>query len=122
MTTADEQVTISGNWAGSLSLTHHFGLMTVVMQVSMSLGSSPVLPIPAGWSSCRTWLCTTCGATDDFGHKAIENVVNHFDCHATLLHLFDLDPQRLTDLRNGQDQSLLDGQDGRIVKTILTDA
>jgi hypothetical protein len=61
----------------------------------------------------------TYGATDDFGHKAIENVVNHFDYHATLLHLFGLDPQRLTYLRNGQEQSLLDGQDGRVVKEIL---
>ncbi len=28
------------------------------------------------------------GATDEFGHKAIQDVVNHFDYHATLLHLF----------------------------------
>jgi hypothetical protein len=61
----------------------------------------------------------TYGATDDFGHKAIENVVNHFDYHATLLHLFGLDPQRLTYLRNGREQSLLDGQNGRVVHEIL---
>jgi len=39
------------------------------------------------------------GATDEFGHKAVENIVNHFDYHATLLHLFGLDPQKLTFLR-----------------------
>jgi hypothetical protein len=61
----------------------------------------------------------TYGATDDFGHKAIENVVNHFDYHATLLHLFGLDPQRLTYLRNGREQSLLDGQNGQVVHEIL---
>ena len=31
------------------------------------------------------------GETDEFGHKAVENVVNHYDYHATLLHLFGLD-------------------------------
>ncbi|MBD3675889.1 MAG: DUF1501 domain-containing protein [Planctomycetaceae bacterium] len=59
------------------------------------------------------------GATDEFGHKAVENVVNHYDYHATLLHLFGLDPERLTYIRNNQDQSLLDGQPGRIVREIL---
>ena len=61
----------------------------------------------------------TYGETDEFGHKAVTNVVNHFDYHATLLHLFGLDAQRLVYLRNGREQSLLDGQDGRIVKEIL---
>ena len=35
------------------------------------------------------------GATDDFGHHAVQDVVNHYDYHATLLHLFGLDHQRL---------------------------
>lgn len=61
----------------------------------------------------------TYGATDEFGHKAVENVVNHYDYHATLLHLFGLDPEQLLYLRNGQEQSLLDGQPGRIVREIL---
>ena len=26
------------------------------------------------------------GATDEFGHEAVENIVNHYDYHATLLH------------------------------------
>ena len=59
------------------------------------------------------------GATDDFGHKAVEDVVNHYDYHATLLHLFGLDPHKLVYARNGQQQSLLDGQPGRIVNEIL---
>lgn len=61
----------------------------------------------------------TYGATDEFGHKAVENVVNHYDYHATLLHLFGLDPEQLVYLRSGQEQSLLDGQPGRIVREIL---
>jgi hypothetical protein len=59
------------------------------------------------------------GATDEFGHKAIQDVVNHFDYHATLLHLFGLDHKRLVFTRNGQEQSLVDNQPGRVVKEIL---
>jgi len=59
------------------------------------------------------------GATDEFGHRAVENVVNHYDYHATLLHLFGLDPNKLTYKRNGRDQTLLDGQPGQVVKEIL---
>jgi hypothetical protein len=62
------------------------------------------------------------GATDEFGHKAVENVVNHFDYHATLLQLFGLDPKRLAYKRNGIEQSLLDGQAGRVVRELLKSA
>ncbi|MCA8989725.1 MAG: DUF1501 domain-containing protein [Planctomycetaceae bacterium] len=61
----------------------------------------------------------TYGATDEFGHHAVENVVNHFDYHATLLHLFGLDSQQLTFERNGRLESLLDGQPGKIVPGLL---
>lgn len=59
------------------------------------------------------------GATDEWGHKAVENAVTHIDYHLTLLHLFGLDPQTLTYRRNNRDQTLTDGQDGRIVGEIL---
>ncbi|HAB13212.1 MAG TPA: DUF1501 domain-containing protein [Planctomycetaceae bacterium] len=61
----------------------------------------------------------TYGETDEFGHHAVEKVVNHFDYHATLLHLFGIHPDDLVYLRNGRDQSLLDGQPGKIVKGLL---
>ncbi|GIS59654.1 MAG: hypothetical protein CM1200mP2_18790 [Planctomycetaceae bacterium] len=48
-----------------------------------------------------------------------EKVVNHFDYHATLLHLFGIHPDDLVYLRNGREQSLLDGQPGKIVKGLL---
>ena len=60
------------------------------------------------------------GATDDFGHQAVTDVVHHYDYHATLLHLFGLDPALLTFERPGGAGSLLDGQPGRIVREILT--
>lgn len=59
------------------------------------------------------------GQTDDYGHKAVKDVVTHSDYHATLLHLFGLDPKRLVYKRNGQEQSLLDKQPGHIVEGIL---
>ena len=59
------------------------------------------------------------GATDEWGHHAVEDVVNQHDLHATLLHLFGLDAARLTYGRNGQELSILDGQPGRVVKGIL---
>ncbi len=59
------------------------------------------------------------GATDEFGHRAVEDVVHHYDYHATLLHLFGLDPKRLVFKRNGREQSLLDGQPGRVIEKLL---
>lgn len=59
------------------------------------------------------------GATDDFGHKAVENVVNHYDYHATLLHLFGLDHEKFTYRRNGADQKLVVDAQARIVADLL---
>ncbi len=59
------------------------------------------------------------GATDEVGHKAVENVVTHSDYHATLLHLFGLDHQELTFKRPNGDVSLVDGQPARVVEEIL---
>jgi hypothetical protein len=59
------------------------------------------------------------GATDDFGHKAVEKPVHHSDYHATLLHLFGLDPERLTYTRNNQALTLLDNQPGKVVHDII---
>jgi hypothetical protein len=59
------------------------------------------------------------GATDDFGHKAVTDVVAHTDYHATLLHLFGLDAKKLVYLRNGQEQTLTDGQPCRVVREVL---
>ena len=59
------------------------------------------------------------GATDEFGHHAVSDVVTHHDYHATLLHLFGLDGQRLVYTRSGREQSLLDGKAGHVVEKIL---
>jgi hypothetical protein len=59
------------------------------------------------------------GATDAFGHRAVENVVTHHDYHATLLHLFGLDSSRTSFKQNNQDRALLDEGQGRVVREIL---
>ncbi|MEZ6130401.1 MAG: DUF1501 domain-containing protein [Planctomycetaceae bacterium] len=61
----------------------------------------------------------TYGETDEFGHHAVTDIVNHFDYHATLLHLFGIDAQTLTFKKNGREESLLDGQNGQVVRGIL---
>lgn len=59
------------------------------------------------------------GKTDEWGHHAIEGVVNHFDYHATLLHLFGLDHEQLTFRRSDRDQTLVDGQPAQIIRELL---
>lgn len=59
------------------------------------------------------------GATDEFGHHAVEGIVNHFDYHATLLHLFGLDAEQLTYQQNGREQSLIDGQSAKVVPELI---
>ena len=61
----------------------------------------------------------TYGETDEFGHHAIKDVVTHSDYHATLFHLFGLDPAKVVFTRNQQEMSLIDKQPARIVKDIL---
>jgi hypothetical protein len=58
------------------------------------------------------------GATDEFGHKAVEGKVHMHDLHATLLHLLGLDHERLTYRYAGRDFRLTDVH-GKIVHDIL---
>jgi hypothetical protein len=62
------------------------------------------------------------GETDEFGHKAVKDIVNHYDYHATLLHLFGFEPKELSFRRPNGEGTLLDGQDGKIVGGILKNA
>jgi hypothetical protein len=59
------------------------------------------------------------GATDEWGHRAVEGKVSHSDYHATLLHLFGIDHEHLTYRRNNREQSLTDGQECRVVRELL---
>ena len=48
------------------------------------------------------------GATDEFGYRAVKDVVRVPDLHATLLHALGLDHTRLTAVHEGRDDSLTD--------------
>ncbi len=58
------------------------------------------------------------GATDEFGHFAVEDKVHMHDLHATLLHLLGLDHEKLTFRHDGRDYRLTDVY-GRVVKDII---
>jgi hypothetical protein len=58
------------------------------------------------------------GATDDFGHQAVQGRVHMHDLHATLLHQLGLDHERLTYRHDGRDFRLTDVR-GRVVHEIL---
>jgi uncharacterized protein (DUF1501 family) len=60
----------------------------------------------------------TFGATDEFGYKAVENVLSMHDLHATLLHLVGLDHERLSWYHNGIERRLTDVH-GRVIYEIL---
>lgn len=59
------------------------------------------------------------GATDEFGHKAVEDVVDVHDFHATILHILGLDHTKLTYYHNGANRRLTDVH-GHVIKQILT--
>ncbi|MFO0850214.1 MAG: DUF1501 domain-containing protein [Gemmataceae bacterium] len=58
------------------------------------------------------------GATDEFGHQAVQDKVHMHDLHATVLHLLGLDHERLTFRHAGRDFRLTDVH-GRVVRPVL---
>jgi len=59
------------------------------------------------------------GATDEFGHKAVEKVATIYDLHATMLHLLGLDHERLSYYHNGIERRLTDVH-GHVIREILS--
>jgi hypothetical protein len=58
------------------------------------------------------------GATDDYGYHAVENKVEIYDLHATMLYLMGIDHKRLTYHFGGRDMRLTDVH-GAVVNGIL---
>lgn len=61
---------------------------------------------------------TSYGATDEFGHQAVEGVATIYDLHATILHLLGLDHERLSFYHNGIHRRLTDVH-GSVIRPIL---
>ena len=58
------------------------------------------------------------GSTDEFGFKAVDNIVHVHDFHATLLHLMGFDHEQLTYRYAGRDFRLTDVH-GHVVKALI---
>jgi hypothetical protein len=61
----------------------------------------------------------TFGQTDEFGHRAVENIVTPNDYQATLLHLLGMEHDQIIFPVNGRDQQITDGRSARVVREIL---
>ncbi len=59
------------------------------------------------------------GATDEFGHRAVQDIVTQHDYHATLLHQLGLDGDALQHEVNGQPVALVEPGQGKVVDGIL---
>jgi hypothetical protein len=58
------------------------------------------------------------GSTDEFGYRAVDQVVSMHDLHATILHLLGIDHERLTFRWGGRDFRLTDVY-GNVVKACV---
>lgn len=58
------------------------------------------------------------GATDSFGHRAVEGITTIYDLHATILNLLGIDHERLSVYHNGIERRLTDVH-GHVIKGIL---
>jgi hypothetical protein len=61
---------------------------------------------------------TIYGATDEYGYFAVENKVEMYDLHATMLHLLGLDHKLLTFRFGGRDMRLTDVH-GEVIEAVL---
>ncbi len=61
---------------------------------------------------------TIYGATDEYGYFAVENKVEMYDLHATILHLLGLDHKLLTFRFGGRDMRLTDVH-GEVIEAVL---
>ncbi len=59
------------------------------------------------------------GKTDEFGHRAVENVVTPNDLQATLLHQFGLDFEELLFIHSGQEQIITNKRPAKVVQDIV---
>ena len=60
----------------------------------------------------------TYGATDELGYRAVQDVVNVHDLHATMLALLGIDHHRLSSKFQGLDVRLT-GIAGNVVKRVM---
>ncbi len=62
----------------------------------------------------------TLGETDEFGFNVVEDPVNFYDLHATMLHLLGFDHRQLSHKFQGLDQRLTGVEPAQVVKKLLS--
>ncbi len=62
----------------------------------------------------------TYGETDEFGHKAVTDVVTPNDYQATVMHQFGLDHKQLVFAQGGQEREITNQRGARVVNEILS--
>ncbi len=104
----------------------HWGGEIGRLPVTQNHGDAKIAGRDHNGQGFSTWLAgggikggMTYGDTDEFGHKATVNPVGPNDYHATVMHLFGLDHQKLIFVNNSQEQRLTDNKPARIVRDIL---
>jgi hypothetical protein len=71
----------------------------------------------ASWTTADSTVYS-CGASDEFGHKAVETVCSIHDFHATIPHLLGLDHERLSFYHSGIERRLTDVH-GHVLRDLL---
>ncbi|MBM3795365.1 MAG: DUF1501 domain-containing protein [Acidobacteria bacterium] len=109
-------------------------LGSTLILYSGEFGRMPISQLRAGGAAGRdhgpggftTWMAgagikggTIHGATDEIGHKAVENRVSVHDFHATMLHLLGLRFRDLAFTRHSLSERLTDQYPARVVREIL---
>jgi hypothetical protein len=61
---------------------------------------------------------TVYGATDEYGYKVVENRVEVYDLHATMLHLLGINHEELTFRFSGRDMRLTDVH-GHVIREVI---
>ncbi|MEM7385066.1 MAG: DUF1501 domain-containing protein [Verrucomicrobiota bacterium] len=59
------------------------------------------------------------GATDEFSHYAVDDIVHHYDWLATILHQFGLDHRKLKFRLGPRDLRLVENEEARVVQALL---
>lgn len=62
---------------------------------------------------------TVYGETDEFGHRAVTNVVTPNDIQKTILNQFGLDHAQLKYLYSGREQEITNGRESRVLADVL---
>ncbi len=113
-------------------------LDTTIVHCGGEMGRLPVIQVPLGPDGLKNvgrdhntyglslWVAGggfkrgfSFGATDEFSHKAVQDIVTPADWLTTVLHLFGLEEAKLKFKANGRELALLDGAAGKVVKGIL---